>query len=149
MWGETIWAISARAELGLGIAGFSSDSSPISLVQCAVAAKKTCKIKQMPLKMRELFCLYTKSWDIPILGGGMPLVEGMDSRHSAVPCRSGQLECCFHVENWENNGLTLALRERAAKLEMVAELTAFTGALPSRHGLSLAVKPRRWKKLVK
>lgn len=29
------------AELGLGIVGFALDSSPISLVQCAVAAKNS------------------------------------------------------------------------------------------------------------
>lgn len=38
---------------------------------------------------------------------------------------------------------------RAAKPEVVAQLRALTGALTSSHGLSLAVKHRRWKKIVK
>lgn len=43
----------------------------------------------------------------------------------------------------------MALRERAAKPEIVPQLAAFARALTSRDGLSPAVKPTRWKKIVK
>lgn len=80
MWGETIWAISARAELGLGIAGFSSDSSPISLAPCAVAAKKSLQNIRDAIEHERVVlppyktvgCLHIKPWDAPILGVGYP-----------------------------------------------------------------------------
>lgn len=99
--------------------------------------------------MRELFCLHRKSWDIPILGVGCPWLGYRLQIFSCALQIWTAAECCFHMEDWEKNGLTLALRERAGKPEMVAQLPAFTGALTSRHGLSLAVKHRSWKKLVK
>lgn len=91
MWGETIWAISARAELGLGIAGFSSDSSPISLAPCAVAAKKSLQNIRDAIEHERVVLPPYKTVGCPHSGGGIPLFVGMDSGYLAVPCSSGQL----------------------------------------------------------
>lgn len=81
----------------------------------------------------------------PHPGGGIPLDWGMDSRYLQLCTAAG---CCFHTAKWGKVGLILALRDRTAEPgddtihrgDGMLEMTAFTEALTSRNGLSLAVK---------
>lgn len=97
MWGETIWAISARAELA-----WAWLDSVLTLLQYHQLngqwqPKKACEIPGIPWKMSELFCLHVKSWDIPILGLGCPWLEVWI--FSCALQMWTAAECCFHMEN--------------------------------------------------